>query len=83
VATFSSARGISFKEPTDEDMAARRTIIGPHLCLGAHLARLEVRVVLAALARRVVRFELAGPPRRIWSDCTNGLRELPLRVRLA
>src|SRR5579859_3934779 len=26
-AVFSSARGISFEEPTDEDMAARRTII--------------------------------------------------------
>jgi cytochrome P450 len=55
---------------------------GPHLCLGAHLARLEVRVVLAALARRVTRFELAGPPRRIRSNFTNGLRELPVRVRL-
>jgi cytochrome P450 len=56
---------------------------GPHLCLGAHLARLEVRVVLAALARRVASFELAGPPRRIRSNFTNGLRELPVRVRLA
>jgi cytochrome P450 len=56
---------------------------GPHLCLGAHLARLEVRVVLAALARRVARFELAGPPRRIRSNFTNGLRELPVRARLA
>ena len=27
VATFSSARGVSFEEPTDADMAARRTII--------------------------------------------------------
>ncbi len=27
VATFSSGRGISFEEPTDEDLAARRTII--------------------------------------------------------
>ena len=27
VATYSSARGVSFEEPTDEDMAARRTII--------------------------------------------------------
>jgi len=56
---------------------------GPHLCLGAHLARLEVRVVLAALARRVARFELAGPPRRIRSNFTNGLRELPIRAQLA
>jgi len=56
---------------------------GPHLCLGAHLARLEVRVVLAALARRVARFELAGPPRRIRSNFSNGLRELPVRVHLA
>ena len=54
---------------------------GPHLCLGAHLARLEVNVVLAALARRVRRFELAGQPRRIRSNFTNGLKELPIRVR--
>jgi cytochrome P450 len=53
---------------------------GPHLCLGAHLARLEVRVVLAALARRITRFELAGPPQRIRSNFTNGLRELPVRI---
>jgi cytochrome P450 len=56
---------------------------GPHLCLGVHLARLEVSVVLAALALRVASFELAGPPRRIRSNFTNGLRELPVRVRLA
>jgi cytochrome P450 len=56
---------------------------GPHLCLGAHLARLEIRVVLAALARRVAGFELAGPPRRIRSNFTNGLRQLPIRIRPA
>ena len=54
---------------------------GPHLCLGAHLARLEIRVVLAALAERVAGFELAGPPRRIRSNFTNGLRLLPIRIR--
>ena len=53
---------------------------GPHLCLGAHLARLEVRIVLAALARRVARFELAGEPRRIRSNFTNGLKALPVRI---
>jgi hypothetical protein len=53
---------------------------GPHLCLGAHLARLEVRIVLAALARRVARFDLAGEPRRIRSNFTSGLKSLPIRV---
>jgi cytochrome P450 len=53
---------------------------GPHLCLGVHLARLEVKVVLAALARRVRRFELAGQPVRIRSNFTNGLRSLPVRM---
>jgi len=53
---------------------------GPHLCLGVHLARLEVKVVLAALAKRVRRFELAGEPRRIRSNFTNGLSTLPVRI---
>ncbi|HUB41167.1 MAG TPA: cytochrome P450, partial [Streptosporangiaceae bacterium] len=53
---------------------------GPHLCLGVHVARLEVRIMLAALARRVARFELAGAPRRIRSNFTNGLKELPVRA---
>jgi cytochrome P450 len=53
---------------------------GPHLCLGVHLARLEVKVVLAALAKRVSRFELAGEPRRIRSNFTNGLKTLPIRM---
>ena len=52
---------------------------GPHLCLGAHVARLEVRILLAALARRVARFELAAP-RRIRSNFTNGLKALPVAV---
>ncbi len=54
---------------------------GPHLCLGVHLARLEIKVVLRALAQRVSRFELAGQPRRIRSNFTNGLRDLPIRIR--
>jgi cytochrome P450 len=53
---------------------------GPHLCLGAHLARLEICVVLSELASRVRRFEVTGPPRRIRSNFTNGLRQLPIRV---
>jgi cytochrome P450 len=53
---------------------------GPHLCLGAHLARLEISVVLSELASRVRRFEVTGPPVRIRSNFTNGLRQLPVRI---
>lgn len=53
---------------------------GPHFCLGAHLATLEVRVLLEELLPRVARFELAGRPVRARSNFANGLRALPVRV---
>jgi len=36
-----------------------------------------------AAAGRVAAFELAGPPRRIRANFTNGLRQLPVRIRQA
>jgi cytochrome P450 len=53
---------------------------GPHRCLGEHLARLEIRVVLEELLARAGGLELAGEPRRIRSNFTNGLKSLPLRI---
>ena len=50
---------------------------GPHLCLGQWMARLEVRVVLQALAGRVARVELAGPPERVRSNFINGIKRCP------
>jgi cytochrome P450 len=57
--------------------------VGPHFCLGAHLARLELTVLLEHLAVRVESVELAGKPKRLRSNFTNGLKLLPLRLRLA
>ncbi len=57
--------------------------VGPHFCLGAHLARLELLVLLEELIPRVESIELAGEPKRLRSNFTNGLRRLPLRVHLA
>lgn len=54
---------------------------GPHYCLGAWLARLELRVLLEEIVRRGLRFELAGEPLRIRTNFVNGLRLLPARVR--
>jgi cytochrome P450 len=52
---------------------------GPHFCLGAHLARLEIAIMIEELVRRVDRVELLAPPRRLRSNFTNGLKELRVR----
>jgi cytochrome P450 len=56
---------------------------GPHYCIGAHLATMEVRVLLEELVPRVASIELAGTPRRVRSNFANGLKSLPVRVTLA
>lgn len=53
---------------------------GPHFCLGAHLARLEVQVVFRALFERVCDIRPAGPATRLRSDHFNGLVSLPVEV---
>lgn len=53
---------------------------GPHLCLGARLARLELSVFLAELAARVAAAELTGDPVYNASNFTWGLRSLPVRI---
>lgn len=53
---------------------------GAHFCLGAHLARLQVRSLLLALAPRVQRIELTGEPEHVWSSFINGIKRLPLRL---
>lgn len=52
----------------------------PHLCLGSHLARLEIRVLLEEIARRWSRVEAAGEPERLRSNFISGVKRLPVRV---
>lgn len=52
----------------------------PHLCLGAHLARMELRVLLEELLPRVSTVELAGPPERLRSNFIAGIKHLPLEI---
>lgn len=56
---------------------------GEHFCLGAHLARLVLRVEFEELLDRVARIELAGPPVRVRSNFVGGLTHLPVRLRAA
>ncbi|MGH2930823.1 MAG: cytochrome P450, partial [Solirubrobacteraceae bacterium] len=54
---------------------------GIHLCLGSHLARMEVRITFEDLLARGVWLEPAGPPERLRSNTFNGIKHLPVRVR--
>jgi len=49
---------------------------GPHFCLGAHLARLEIRVMLEGLARRLPGLHLDGPVERLASNWTHGVKRM-------
>ncbi|MFE6741839.1 cytochrome P450 [Streptomyces tubercidicus] len=53
---------------------------GPHVCLGAHLARLQLRVLYEETCRLVPALAVAQPPRRLVSNFINGLKSLPVRV---
>ncbi|MFD8410820.1 cytochrome P450 [Streptomyces sp. NPDC059650] len=53
---------------------------GPHVCLGAHFARLQLRVLHEEWRTAMPAPELAGPPRRLVSNFINGITRLPLRV---
>jgi methyl-branched lipid omega-hydroxylase len=49
---------------------------GPHFCLGAHLARREMTVMLRELLTRVPGI-MAGEPDRLLSSFVNGIKRLP------
>jgi cytochrome P450 len=55
---------------------------GPHVCIGAHLARLEVRVMFEELIPRVADLEITGPVERLRSNFINGIKHMPVRVAL-
>jgi cytochrome P450 len=56
---------------------------GPHFCLGAHLARLEVQVMFEMLLPRLAELELTAPPERMRTNFTNALKRMPVRVTAA
>ena len=52
---------------------------GAHLCLGQHLAKMEMRILYEELLPRLKSVELAGPPRMSEALFVNGLKSLPIR----
>jgi hypothetical protein len=52
----------------------------PHLCLGAHLARLEIRVLFEEIAARWSRVELVSEPEHLRSNFITGMKQLMIQV---
>ncbi|HEY7053876.1 MAG TPA: cytochrome P450 [Mycobacterium sp.] len=55
---------------------------GQHRCLGSHLARMELKIVVTEWLRRIPEFELAPAyrPEITWPSATCSLKELPVRI---
>lgn len=57
--------------------------MSPHLCLGAQLARMELKVLFEELLPRLSDIELAGSVDRLRSNFIGGIKRLPVHVSLA
>jgi cholest-4-en-3-one 26-monooxygenase len=66
------------RQPNQHDVFG----FGPHLCMGAHVARVEIQSMFGLLARRMEWFEPAGPVERMQSAINGAVKHLPLRYRL-
>ena len=55
---------------------------GPHICLGMWLARLEIRLLLQELVKRVDTIEQAGEHEYLRSNFVGGIKRLPIKVKL-
>ena len=53
---------------------------GPHMCVGAWLARMELRALFDELLPRVAGIEVTAPPRRLRSNFHHGINHLQARL---
>ena len=53
---------------------------GIHRCVGDRLAEQQIRILWEEILRRDLRFEIMGPPQRIYSNFIRGIRSLPVRI---
>jgi cytochrome P450 len=53
---------------------------GPHMCIGQHLSKLELKIMLEELLPRLARVEVTGEPKLIQTNFVGGLRHLPVHL---
>ncbi len=52
---------------------------GPHFCLGANLARMELRLILQEILERIPDMKLAGEPQILRSNFIGGVKHMPVQ----
>jgi cholest-4-en-3-one 26-monooxygenase len=52
---------------------------GPHHCLGANLARMEIQLLLEEMARRIPSIERTGEPKPLRSNFIAGIKHMPVK----
>ena len=77
-AVFSEPYRFDIRRSPNEHLAFG---VGEHFCLGASLARLELRVMFEELAQRLPQIAVAGEPERLYSNFIGGIKHLPVRYR--
>ena len=68
-------------------LPANRTAIwrlgyGPHVCLGQHLARLEMRIFWEELLPRLKSVEMTGPVKRVGASFVSSPFSVPIKFKL-
>jgi hypothetical protein len=58
-------------------------LMSPHLCLGAQLARMEIKILFQELLPRLADARIAGPIERMRSNFIAGVKRLPVEFALA
>jgi cholest-4-en-3-one 26-monooxygenase len=79
----------NFKDPDTFDItrpkreAVRENLrafgIGEHFCLGSHLARLELNVIMGEIVRRIRNPKFNGEVKWLYSHFINGIKQMPIK----
>ena len=55
---------------------------GSHLCLGKHLAKMEMEILYNELFKRINKIELNGEPSWVKASFVSGLKSLPIKYKI-
>lgn len=78
-AVFTDPDRVTPDRPVNQHLAFG---FGPHVCLGKHLARMEVEVFFRRLLPRLQRIERAGPVQYTEAAFVSGIKKMPIRFEM-